>query len=294
MSEQVSEINVEVNELALSLLGWEVQDFRARATSTQYKTGGSCYHKLAISGVFRYNEADWTDCFSYSRDHPRHPVMLLSAPALSDKPSITALWTALSKKGTARVSDNDWFIPSYRPIDHSDLRVEITAYDSVEAHNRIAYIPLGVKEIPIEVEDETTFSSTRLTFDQMTAFTYGDDDDGDHAGKGLIRASGRVTFGSPEELLEDWVSTWRYEIRKPPTVQNKAPFARPVPNLAFDILDETGFLLEQGRGEIGISIPVNETGQTPSRNPTWLVDYGFQLRDFTAPPSRIIVRIEDN
>jgi hypothetical protein len=46
------------NELALSLCGWKVQDFRARVTTKQYDDG-DCFHNLAVSGVFRFNEADW-------------------------------------------------------------------------------------------------------------------------------------------------------------------------------------------------------------------------------------------
>lgn len=34
VAEKVSDVQVEINELALSILGWEVQDFRARVTST--------------------------------------------------------------------------------------------------------------------------------------------------------------------------------------------------------------------------------------------------------------------
>jgi hypothetical protein len=41
----VTEVPVEINELALSLLGWEVQDFRARVTTEQYEDG-VCFHKL--------------------------------------------------------------------------------------------------------------------------------------------------------------------------------------------------------------------------------------------------------
>lgn len=288
--ERVSDVAVEVNELALSLLGWEVQDFRARITSNEYDEG-ECIHKLAISGVFRYNEDDWTDCFS-SRDYPCYPVMLLRSPALADEPSITAFWCS-PKKGVARVSENELFVPSWRRIDHSDFRIEITAYDSIEAASPIASLPMCAREIPLEVEDETTRSAVRLSFDQIKAFTYGDDDRDFHANQGLIRASGRVLFGSPEELLADWVSTWRGEVRKPPTVLSKAPFSRPSPSLTFDIIDESGFLLDQGRGDIRVHVPVNAAGQVPSRNPSWLVDCHFSPENYSAPPSKVVVRIED-
>jgi hypothetical protein len=68
VAEKVSDVQVQVNELALSMLGWEVQDFRARVTSTCYDDG-DCFSKLAISGVFRFNDDDWTECFGYREKH---------------------------------------------------------------------------------------------------------------------------------------------------------------------------------------------------------------------------------
>ena len=107
MAEKVSEVEVEINDLALSLLGWEVQDFRARVTTEQY-SDGDCFHKLAVSGVFRFNDDDWTDCFSFSRDYPTGPVMVLTSPALSAWPAITAFHPEKPTKGRpVRVSDND-------------------------------------------------------------------------------------------------------------------------------------------------------------------------------------------
>ncbi len=295
MAEKFSEVEVEINELALSLLGWEVQDFRARVTTEQFMSGGSFSHKLAISGVFRFNGDDWTDCFSYSREYPVRPAMLLSSPKLSAWPAITELSLGQPKEGRpARLSRNEYFVHTYGAIDHSDLRIEITGYDSIVAGSQIGYIPLGVKELPLEVEDETTLSSIKLTFDQLAAFTHRDDDNsGGDERYGQVRASGRVTFGSAEEILADWVSTRRGENRTAPTVLSEAPFTRPAPNLVFDILDDTGFLLEEISGRIYIRIPVDANGHTPSRAPRWLVDCSFYPGNYSAPPSRVIARVGD-
>jgi hypothetical protein len=290
---EVTEVPVEINELALSLLGWEVQDFRARVTTDGYDDG-DCFHKLAVSGVFRFNDADWVDCFSFSREYPTNPVMLLSSPSISNRPAVSRLNTgAIKKDRPVRVADNDFFINTYRPIDHGDLRIELTAYDSVGSRSGISDIPLQVQEMPIELADESSPSSVRLAFEQIEAFThrkYGDQDD---ARLGLIRAAGRVTFGTPEELLADWVSTWRQPPRTTPTVADKAPFSRDTPKLMFDILDDTGFLLEQVRGDIGITVHVDERGHGPSRAPRWLLALEFDPDDYSAPASRIIARLED-
>jgi hypothetical protein len=64
--------------------------------------------------------------------------------------------------------------------------------------------------------------------------------------------------------------------------------------LTFDILDDTGFLLEQIRGDVSIAITVDADGRVPSRSPRWLVDLQFDPDDYSAPPSRIIARIEDD
>lgn len=289
---RVSEVQVGVNDLALSLLGWEVQDFRARVTTEEYEDG-DCFHKLAVSGVLRFNNDDWTDCFS-SREYPSSPVMVMRSPSLSTMPAVSELYAETPTNGRpVRISENDWFVSSHRPIDHSDLRIELTGYDSVDIDRGISHIPLDVKMIPIELVDASTPSSVRLTFDQMDAFTHQASSDDPSARFGHLRVAGRATFGSPEELLADWVSTWRGPVTKAPTVMDKAPFDRPTPNLVFDVLDDTGFLLEQIQGDISIYIPVDADGRTPSRAPRWLVDHEFEPDEYSAPVGRIIARLED-
>jgi hypothetical protein len=288
----VTEVPVEINELSLSLLGWEVQDFRARVTTNAYDDG-DCFHKLAVSGVFRFNDGDWVDCFSGSRDYPEHPVMILSSPLVSKQPAICRLYVGdIAKRGPLRVADDGYFINTYRPIDHRDLRIELTGYDAVASGSGIADIPLVEEVIAVDLVDESGPSHVQLTLNQLEAFTHRkhDNDDGRH---GLIRAAGRVTFGTPEELLSDWVSTWRKPARTIPTVADKAPFSRRAPRLVFEILDDTGFLLEQLRGDIDITIHVDEHGCTPSRAPRWVVNLDFDPDDYSAPVSRIVARIED-
>jgi hypothetical protein len=273
-------------------LGWEAQDFRARVTTTQYDDG-DCFHKLAVSGVFRFNDADWADCFRFSREYPRHPIMILSSPALSTRPAICELFVRNIKQGRPlRVADDGFFVNTRRSIDHGDLRIELTAYDSIETRSGITDLPLVEEDIPVELVDESTPSNVRLTFDQLEAFTHRKDD-ADEGRHGLIRAAGRVTFGAPEELLADWVSTWQNPPHTTPSVAENAPFSREASELVFDVLDGSGFLLEQLRGDIDITVHVDERGQTPSRAPRWLINLDFDPDGYSAPVSRIVARIED-
>jgi hypothetical protein len=290
--QKVSEVPVQVDELSLSILGWEVQDFRARATSECYDDG-DCFHKLAISGVFRFNDEDWTDCFG-RREYPPSPVMVLRSPKISPWPAFTALHMEKPKRGrSVRVSANEFFLNSYQAIDQADLRVELTGFDSIQASSYGSEIPIGVKALPIEIVDESTRTAVQLQIDQVDAFTHQAENGNPTKRLGQMRMSGRVTFGTPEELLAEWVSTWRGAIRGTPTVADKAPFERYAPNVSFEVLDETGFLLEQATGDVSIDIPVDKNGHTPSRVPRWLIDLSFDTDDFSAKPDRVIARIED-
>ncbi|OYN79554.1 hypothetical protein CG716_11660 [Mycolicibacterium sphagni] len=246
---------------------------------------------MAISGVFRFNDDDWTDCFGH-REYPPSPVMMLRSPALSAWPAITALHMEKPTRGrTSRVAANEFFLNSYQAIDHSDLRIELTGFDSIQASGYGSEIPLDVQPLPIEILDESTQSSVRLQIEAIDAFTHRAENEDPAKRLGQIRLSGCVEFGTPEDLLADWVSTWQRPIGKTPTVADKAPFARPAPRFSFEILDETDFLLEQIRGDVSIDVPVDKNGRTPSRVPRWLIDLSFDLGDYSASPNRVIARI---
>lgn len=290
MTKKFTEVQVQVDELALSILGWEVQDFRARATSTPGYDRGEWDHNLAISGVFRFNDYDWTDRFGR---RPPSPVMTLRSPVLSDWPGILSLDVKTPKSGgSARVSANCQFLESDRAIDHSDLRIELTGYDSIDISDfPDALIPLDVKAIASDVVDESTTQGARIEIDQLDAFTHHRYCRDQSERYGEVRMSGRVVFGSREELLADYTSGWPPESGGRIKVKDRAPFETGVPNVVFEILDDTGFLLEQINGRISIYVPVDENGRTPARTPRWLIDSFFWPDSYSATPTRVIARI---
>jgi len=55
-----------------------------------------------------------------------------------------------------------------------------------------------------------------------------------------------------------------------------------------------GHVIEQIRGDISIVITVDANGAARSRGRRWLVDLEFEPDDYSAPPSRVIARIEDD
>ncbi|MDR0627945.1 MAG: hypothetical protein LBG11_11955 [Bifidobacteriaceae bacterium] len=111
--------------------------------------------------------------------------------------------------------------------------------------------------------------------------------------KGRILASGGVVFGSADELLQDWMLRERKWVESDLTVAKAAPFEYDAPEFSFDILDDTGFRLDELRGAISICIHVDECGNMPSRSPRWLIGVDFKLEDYPAPVHRIVARIGD-
>lgn len=290
MNAPYGEVDVEISEHSLSMLGWEVSDFRARVTTAR-DFRGNYEHKLSISGVFRFNKGDWAERFS-SRDYPLSPVMLIGVPSHSPWKSITALELGPTQDGhVARIAQNNSFLTTPQPIDYSDIRIEITGYDGICASSVIPAIPRGVEELPIHIQDETNLTSIKLEIEKLTAFTHCNSD-GKRAYAQTL-AYGRVTFGSGTDVFAECMASEVGRPRKSRTLLNTAPFWRSAPTIVFDILDETGFLLETIHSWFTVEIHIDAQGNTQNRSPRWLVNRGFNVANYTAPPSRVIARIED-
>lgn len=291
MTKAVQEVPVKIDELSLSLTGWEVEDFRARVVSERYASD-HYHHQLAVSGVLRFNEFDWSDRFTGFREHSHYPTMLVFLWPLSNEPAISRIAVENIKNGRlGRIAESGTLIVTDGPIDCNDLEVRLTAYDYADTEWGLQEIPINIRQIPIELSGESDPSSVHLVVDLLGAFTYGSGE----SRWGRMRAAGRVSFGTADELFADEVSGWTYPAKKKtPVLQDEVPFQRPSPNLVFDIVDDTGFLLDQIMGYVGIQIPVDEHGQAPSRIPRWLVDHDFCPDRYSASPSRVIARIQDN
>lgn len=120
MAKKVTEVPVEINELALSLLGWEVQDFRARVTTERYDDG-DCFDKLAVSGVFRFNDADWVEGFSFSSSGASGLVCYCRArPLPGDDNQVLGILNAYIDAffDARRPDSSDASVPTYRPAEN--------------------------------------------------------------------------------------------------------------------------------------------------------------------------------
>lgn len=285
-----TDVDVSVDELGLSVRGWEVQDLRARVSTDDYGKGNQ-FHKLTVSGVMRFNPDDWTDCFGHSRDYPPPVVIAIRSPKLSEHEATFRPVFVSAKEATrpVRFSENDWFVHTYEAIDHDDITLAVTAYDGYEGRGDMSYIPVGVEPIPVEVVDETTRPGTKLAVRGLHVFTHA----GASATYGRIQVTGRVAVGTLDELAAQH-RTGKSRSKADAPLADLVPFACPVPQLSFDFLDETGFLLEQVRVRLGMYVSVSEDARTPGRVGQWRIDKEFSPDDFSAPAAKVIMRIEDN
>ncbi|MFD7011704.1 hypothetical protein [Rhodococcus jostii] len=285
-----TEVVVSVDELGLAVRGWEIQDIRARVSTDRYRDGDH-FHKLAISGVLRFNSDDWTDSFGHSRDYPPPVVIVLRSPKLSEHEATFRPIYVSAKEANrpVRFSENDWFVHTDDAIDHDDITVTVTAYDGYEGSGHMPYIPVGVQPIPLEVVDETTRQAIKLAVTEVHVFTHHDDG----LTYGLIQATGRMIVGTLEELVTQHRAeeSWIEDNAK---LTDLTPFECSAPQLTLDFLDQSGFLLEQVSVHLDLQVPVVDDGRTPGRVAQWRIDEDFSPDDFSEPAAKVIMRIEDN
>lgn len=287
-----TEVPVDIEEIALSLRGWEIVEARARVVSETYGDGEH-FHKLHISGAARFNESDWVDSFSFSRDYPAPVVAIVRSAVFSEFDTSFTLFYSTAKEAakTIRFSDADYFVDTYSEIDHDHIAISITSFDGFEGASSANYLPYRAVKLPCEIHDETAQSAIVLQINVAEIITHGSDSDQDSHGN--IRMSGTVAVGDLSSVWSEYRqhNDW---IDDDDTPQSHAPFTISAPSLTVDFLDSSGFLVYQESLHLGIEVPVSTDCTLPSRTAQWLVDESFDPSEFSAPPERAIVHIQVN
>ncbi|MWK37187.1 hypothetical protein GEV43_26040 [Actinomadura sp. J1-007] len=212
MSKKITEeLSVEIDDLSLSLTGWQVEDIRARLVSEAYWDSGY-EHKVAVSGTLRFLPEDWTERFAYE-DYVPLPLITLGRtgqPTSKSFMTIDQVDLKTASKRSVRVSmkSDEWW--SKKRCAAGDVQVGITAYDLQEvnleyANSRLDMSPKEIIELPVDLVDETTYGSIRPNSTVATAYVRRrkKDDDGDDI---RVHLEGLFQLGSAEELLADFVS----------------------------------------------------------------------------------------
>jgi hypothetical protein len=297
-SKMVELIDISVDELALSLVGWQVEDAQARLVSEpHYRTDHE--QQVAFSATFRFLSEDWTDRFKDSDgdDYASEVFLTLNrrdAPA----PSSNYRWVVLekikrAKKGLIRVSAKSDTWTCHAPLAAKDIDLRLTAYDLYDVSDVYINSKLSIPSpttIPLEiiVVDESSVEAPRAKVTVAHAYV----SKGDYRSTLAVHTEGTFEFGCAEDLLKAYLGQHDWEDHGS-TVKGSAPFEVDVPKIRFEILDDTGFLLEDRTCKFYGHIPVDGQGNVPRRQPRWIGRDVVDIGDLPGDPHRVVVRVTD-
>jgi hypothetical protein len=296
-SKKAEVIDIVVDELALSLVGWQVEDAQARlVTESHDRTDHE--QQVAFSATFRFLSEDWTDRFKDSDgdDYAAEVFLTLNrrdAPA----PSSNYGWVVLetikkAKKGLIRVSAKSDTWTCRAPLTATDIDLRLTAYDLAEVSdvyiNSKLSLPSPTTPLEIIVVDEASIAGPRAKVAVAHAYV----SKGEYRATLTVHTEGTFEFGSAEDLLKAYVDQRDWGDHGS-TVQDSAPFEVTVPEIRFEIVDETGFLLDDRTCKFYGHIPVDDQGSVPRRQPRWVGRDVIDISDLPGDPHRVVVRVTD-
>jgi hypothetical protein len=286
----IQPLRVVVDELTLSLLGWQISDISARLVTTSHDKREH-FQEIVVSGTARFFPEDWSERFS-NDDHA--PTLLLSLSRIDSPapPNYTRLaWDTVQKvaKRPQRFSEKSMSWECKTPLTPEEIKLRITAFDLEEVASDFELPPVKVTALPVEVIDETSRRSVQLQIDTTTAHIH----KGEYDAALRVHLEGTVTFGAAAALLADHLASdeWRDQDA---TLEDECPFEVDIPGLVVEVLDEDGFMLER-RENVFYSgcVPVAEFGELPNRQPRWLLDSGASLDEYPGAPTRVVLRVMD-
>ncbi|WP_406008385.1 hypothetical protein OG440_21335 [Streptomyces sp. NBC_00637] len=295
MGKKVEELEVEVDELALSLVGWQVENVRARLVTDSF--GGEHFQEIVVSGTARFLREDWSDRFTRDEDDDFPPTLLLGLSPV-DRPELIsythALLETIKKAGKRPVrfskSSSTWSCS--KPVKPESIRLQMSAFDLEETDLDLTWPSSKTKPLPVELIDETVHEAVRLKPTTCDAAIVGKK----HDASLQIRLGGFAEFGSAKELLADFVAMESWRDDDPDVeydVEAECPFEVSMPGITVEVLDGTDFLLDKREVSLYGRVPVGEGATLPSRHPRWIAQCSFDLDELSGEPTRVVVRVLD-
>lgn len=282
---RIDPIAVEIDEVGLSVLGWEINDFQARLLTNDY--GDGAFHEVAASMELRFHPDDWEVRHSGSSDYVPHLIWQIRSRrlgALSPYSWASTIYKPRELRAPKLASETSRTWQEQRPHDPTDLYVWVGAYDWTDCDSR-AEPSAEWRDVEHEFVDHRTVKgvgsdvteiSTRVEDERLAV---------------ILRMIHPI--GSMEDLLaagHDY-KEWAVNLDRRPEEQHE--FEVPGPDVVIHLFDETGFLLAgRENGSIG-SVTVGKGGQRPTRPPSSVTVNNFDLDDLAGKVARIVVRLQD-
>lgn len=251
---------------------------------------------MAFSGAFRFLTEDWTDRFKDS-DDDRYAAKVFLTMNRRDAPAPTNNyeWVVLEKikkaqKGLVRVAAKSDTWTCRVPFEAADIDLRLTAYDmedvsGVYLNSRLS-LPGPTTPINITVIDGVSAVGPRARVTAAHAYLMTDEE------TLTMHIEGTFEFGSAGDLLRAHVEQCEWVDRRSSVVE-AAPFEVAVPEVRFEIEDETGFLLGDRNCMFYGHIPVDDQGAVPLRQPRWVARDIVKIENLPGDPHRVVVRLSD-
>ncbi|MFY0514836.1 hypothetical protein ACOMD4_31275 [Streptomyces anulatus] len=295
MGKKIEELEVKTDELALSLVGWQVENVRARLVTDSFDD--THFQEIVVSGTARFLKEDWSDRFTRGEDDDYPPTLLLGLGPV-DRPELVSYTHALLEtvrkagKRPVRFSESSRTWECSKPVKPEQIALHMTSFDLEETGLGLVWPSSKTKPLPVELVDETVHEAVRLKPTTCDATIVGKKRDATLQ----VRLGGFAEFGSARELLADFIAmeSWRGdEPGDDYDVEDECPFEVSMPGIAVEVLDDTDFLLDKCEVSLYGRVPVGEGAALPSRQPRWIAQCSFDLDDLSGVPTRVVVRVLD-
>jgi len=290
---QLVPIRIELDEVSLSLAGWEIASLQARLVVEHRGENRPYFYQVAASGELRHHSDDWQVRYNRTnlsesdylppimwqlRSKTNGPLMSYSQMVLVLKPEELRAAKLIS----AQMSK--WVTPARH--DPEDLYIWVGSRDWEESGFSRNNPSETWSEIPIELANQTTVTAILSEVRELTARVR--DDMELEVTVSLVHP-----LGTSEELLAAAIASDEFFGDPDVAIDEQEEFVVQAPDLSINVFDETGFLLESRKLSNYRWVTVDEGGKRPSRPPSFVAVVTAGLKDLAGTPTRVLVRLTD-
>lgn len=285
MSKSVSPLGVEIDEVALSVLGWEAVSCAVRIKTDVYDD--CAFSEVAASIELRFHPDDWNVRHCRADGYVPNVVWQLRSRALGVLSNYTYVTIAESLKDVRAPKlqsekSRKWETKKAPAAD--DLYVWVGAFDWTDLPTRMEP-GTRFEDVSVEVVDHTALRGVRTEPVEVVA-RIRDKEELDV----MVRSIHRI--GTGEELMTaaaDY-SDWEVDTARPLDQQDDFEVFKP--DMEIQVFDESRFLLDTYKAsEEGVQ--VGKGGVIPRRPATSVVANSFDLDDLAGKPARVVIRLTD-
>jgi hypothetical protein len=285
-------IHVELDEVSLSLVGWEVVNLQARLLIEEFDKR-SYYNRVAASGEVRHHPDDWQVRFNrtnLSTSNYLPPIIWqlrskTHGPLMNYQQMVLALKAKEVPAPKLISAKMDLWRTTFRHVPE-DLYIWIGAADWEEIDDWHSKPSATWSEIPVELANYTTVAAIRSETRELVARVRDRE-------KLEVTVSLLHPLGTPTELLSAAIHSDEFFGDPDAPIDEQDEFVVQAPDLSINIFDDAGFLLDSRELSNYRWVTVEQGGRRPNRPPSFVAVTTTRLSDLVGTPARVLVRLTD-